>query len=188
VKRVATLDSRIVEVGCGVGDILIRLAEIGFCNLLGIERDPGVHSVATERAKALGFGYIELRRGNYPIRLEIRSNVLLQINCMYFDDLTNRDEFGCALRRWSHFNGESDVFLVETVDSSYTSLEHTRFPGKPTEFNPHCRVSQADMKSFFPEYHLWQVPSSEPTRVPKTIFLISKHDYGISLEDLMTPV
>lgn len=186
IRRIAGHDDPIVEIGCGVGDILIELAKSDLDNLYGLESDPAVFQVAEGRTKALRLNHITLLNVTYPTHLQIHPSVLLLINCMYFDAVQSKADFGAELLRWMIFNGEPEAFLVETVDESYSSLIHTRFMGYPTEFNPHCRVSPMDMKCFFKGYQLYQVPSSEPDRVPKTIYLVSRQNYDTLLEGAMT--
>ena len=188
ISRIASPTSRIVEIGCGIGDILLLLSDAGFRNITGIDEDQNVFNVARQRILSTGKDFVHLLNQQYPCKLHETPDFLLLINCIYFDQIESLDAFSIELKRWMEFNGKPKAFLVELIDSSYTSLEHTRLKGQSTEFNVFCRVSKEHVKSFFPGYSIFQIPSSEPYRVPKTIYLISKQNFSEQVRDLMDPV
>ena len=185
VARIARPESHIIEIGCGIGDILLLLYASGFKHITGIECDQNVYRVARDKIQQLETDAIHLICQQYPCILNEKPDIVLLINCIYFDHIRNAQQFAEELTMWMNFNGEPNTFLVELVDDSYTSLEHTRWKGQPTEFNVFCRVSHEQIRSFFPDYNILQIPSSEAYRVPKTVYLISKQDWSDQVGDLM---
>jgi SAM-dependent methyltransferase len=186
VERLARPSDHIVEVGCGIGDILERVYEAGFRRLTGIERDEAVWNVARER---LAGTPIALLRQDYPCTLPKPPDLLVTVNCVYWEADDGRKQYLESIRNWMNHCGEpSRGFLVELVHESYRQMTHSQWLGDPSEFPSSCRVSQQDVVACFPEHEVYAVASSELGRIPKALYCIARSLEPHRLDGLMERV
>lgn len=115
----------IFEIGSGIGDVLALLIYLGFANIQGIERDDYLAKIANKKLSDL-FALNELIfSGNYPISIP-SPDILLQINCVYFEGVSTKQEFIQQLLKF-YENAQPKVYIVEVIDSTY-NVDSNIFP------------------------------------------------------------
>lgn len=96
-------NSKVVEIGCGYGDVTSILCHLGYVNITAYERDADAHGIATLKIATL-FGRKDIVRNcQYPEGI-INSDILIMVNCVYADGATNKEEYmdkiiGCPVLR-----------------------------------------------------------------------------------------
>ena len=106
--------TRIVDVGCGNGDVLGLLRRAGCTNLLGV--DPAEHSAAAARrlhgVEVVAGGVLSMPRGVAPAGLVVLSAVLEHVR-----------QVGAALRNVAGMLAEDGLLYVEVPDLERFSCE-----------------------------------------------------------------
>lgn len=132
-------DNTIFEIGVGAGDILALIRSIGFTNVKGIERDKQLAVIANKKIEYFFQTQQTVIHNNYPISIT-KPNILLQVNCVYFEDILSNQDYLEMLNSY-YQNANPDVFILEVIDSSFT---------KPSEIYPeYVRLSENDIKNTF---------------------------------------
>lgn len=166
----------VVEIGSGAGDVLALLLHLGFLNVLGLERDIELATIASCKLESLFGRGDAIVAAEYPIRLCCRPNVLVQVNCMYTDGIADKATLLDRLRRWHCFNGIPDLYLLEVVDASFKE-DHAAFP-------PHIRFEEREIRSTF---HGFEIEAYETYSYPrnsctKRLYAIKPSD-GVEVPD-----
>lgn len=155
----------IFEIGSGTGDLLALIYDFGFKNIKGSEKDVELCSIANEKMKHF-FGIEDIiENKNYPYDID-RPNVLLQINCVYFDKITTKQEYLTTLKG-NYDNANPDYYIVEVIDDSFKE-ENSIFPN-------FVRLSKKDLENTFvgksiKYFHTYKYPINTSS---KTIYIIS---------------
>lgn len=157
--------STVFEIGSGTGDLLALIMSIGFDNVSGIEKDEYLAKVANRKINHFFNRRNRVIHGRYPIDIQ-SPNILLQVNCVYFDDIDTKDDYLSLLKSF-HQNARPDHYLIEVIDSSYI-CESKTFP----EF---VRLSERDMREAFTGYTIeafetYKYPFNSSTKI---LYLIS---------------
>jgi hypothetical protein len=158
-------DSSIFEIGVGAGDILTLIRSIGFTDVKGIECDKQLADFANKKIDYFFQTKQTVINDNYPISI-IKPNILIQVNCVYFDDICNKKEYLELLKTY-YQNANPDVYFLEVVDSSFTKVSEI-YP----EF---VRLSENDIKNTFKNknivsYFTYQYPQNTSS---KRLYVIS---------------
>ena len=115
----------IFEIGSGIGDVLALLRYLGFVNIKGIERDDYLAKIANQKLSDL-FALKEIvLSGIYPISIP-SPDILLQVNCVYFEGVSTKQEFIEQLLKF-YENAQPKVYIVEVIDSTY-NVDSKIFP------------------------------------------------------------
>ena len=156
----------IFEIGSGLGDILALASFLGFSTVQGIEQDELLAKIANEKLlKILGLNNA-ISLGKYPVK-KIRVEILLQVNCVYFEGIDNKQDF---LKRMIRFyeNSNPKHYLIEVIDCSFRETS--------TVFPDFVRLSEEDMQKAFSglsiqSFLTYQYPKNTST---KRLYVISQ--------------
>lgn len=159
---------RIIEVGCGLGDITAILCYLGFKDIIAFEKNRQIYFVAQRRLNDL-FGRKDIiLNENYPNGSSFTADVLILVNCAYADLAKTKQEYLELMKEYYVNAGYPKYHLMEVIDSSYTK--------KDDEFPEYIRLGYDDVKQLFPnsEIHSWETYKYPMNRKSKTLYLIVK--------------
>ena len=162
------LTLRILEVGCGLGDVTALICGLGFHNIKAYEKSEEIFHAATHKIRLL------FKRDNvvchtaYPPKSAEKCDILIVVNCAYGDFVSNKDEYKALIRNYYDAAGCPQTFYLEVIDSSYTQSD--------PEFPEYIRLSKEDILSMFPNtfqesWRTYQYPINKRT---KTLYKITK--------------
>jgi len=159
-------DLKIVEVGAGCGDVTSLLCWMGFKIVTAIERDPHLVKVVLDKIDSLGGSDVVVLNALYPIKLDFKPDILLQVNCIYSDCCIDKDSFLKSILESYKYNGIPKVFLFEAIDESYQ--------GDNPTFPTFVRIGLKDIKELFPNCKIFkQTTYKYPTnRITKVMYKI----------------
>ncbi len=157
----------VFEIGSGLGDVLVLLHFLGFDKVSGIERTENLATIGNEKLFSL-FNSEGIIIGEYPIKVE-NIDVLVQVNCVYFEGLSTKKEYLSQIRRF-YDNANPQYYLLEVIDDSFTQYSNV-FPDL-------VRISEKDIYETFEElniisYLTYQYPKNTST---KRLYVISLND------------
>lgn len=154
-------NKRVLEIGCGQGDVTSILCYLGFNHIKAYEMDGMMSKVAIDKLYML-FGrseIVECRK--YPQEAE-KVDVLVLVNCAYADECVTKEDFKKKMLSFYEKAGTPEIFLLEVIDSSYDI---------PDENFPYClRLSSSDIDSLFPfasihSYETYCYPQNKRTKI-----------------------
>ena len=157
----------IFEIGSGLGDVLVLLHLLGFKKVSGIERVEKLATIGNQKLLDL-FNSKNIIIGDYPIKVK-NIDVLVQVNCVYFEGLSSKKEYLSQIRRF-YDNANPQYYLLEVIDVSFTQNLNV--------FPDFVRISEQDIHETFNELKLrsfltYQYPKNTST---KRLYVISKND------------
>lgn len=159
---------RVVEVGCGLGDITAILCYLKYNNVVSFERDQRIAELAQKKIYRLFGNEGIIKCDSYPSSGILYSDLLIIVNCAYKDYANTKQEYIDLMKHYYEYAGKPKFFLMEVIDSSYTVSD--------TEFPEHIRLSKNDVVAMFPyadikEWPTYVYPENSKS---KTLYLISK--------------
>ena len=83
----------IVEIGAGFGDITALLYFMGFNNVISFERDKSLIQYINDKVKTLFNRSGNVINYSYPQELNYSPDILIQVNCSYFNRSNNKTEY-----------------------------------------------------------------------------------------------
>lgn len=157
---------RIVEVGAGCGDVTALLCWMGFEKVTAIERDPRLVKIVLDKLDSLGESDVVVLNALYPIKLDFKPDIIVQVNCIYSDRCIDKESFLKSVLESYEYNGIPKVFLFEAIDESYI--------GDNPTFPAFVRIGLKDIKKLFPNCKIYkQTTYLYPTnRVTKVMYKI----------------
>lgn len=158
----------IVEIGAGYGDITALIYYLGFRNIFSFERDKNLISYINNKIKSLFNQSANTINSSYPQKLNFSPDIIIQVNCSYFNQSNNKGEYIEDIKNIYQKNGIPKMYVFETIDDSYKEV-NVNFPS-------FMRLNTADILNSFPEcqiesYVTYKFPQN---RVSKTIYKICK--------------
>jgi hypothetical protein len=145
-----------LEIGGGYGDVSAVLLYMGFRDVCCLERDPEVADLARRKLDDLLGRPDCVVTANYSITTDKRPNLVVLVNCVYVDGVADQDAYLKRLVDWHSYNGTPEVFVMETIDASFTG-DHPDFPS-------HVRVSESQVCRVFTGF---DIQSNETSRFPQ---------------------
>jgi SAM-dependent methyltransferase len=140
----------VLEIGSGLGDILAMILNLGFKNVMGIERNKDYCNIANEKIK---YFYSKsndiILNKNYPVKINFNPDIYIQVNNVYYDQNFSKKDYLQTLREMVFYNNKPKYCFIEQIDSSFTQNSNA--------FPHYIRVSYIDMKNTFPEYIMQQI-------------------------------
>ncbi len=158
--------SKVLEIGCGLGDITAILCYLGFKQVTSFEKDELISRAAQRRLSDM-FGMRGIIKNElFPNQIKYMADLLILVNCAYADMARTKQEYMNLMQMYYTCAGCPKHFLMEVIDSSYTQ--------KDNEFPEYIRLSLKDIQSLFPNL---EIRSCETYKYPvnrksKTIYLI----------------
>lgn len=151
----------IVEIGAGFGDITALLYFMGFRNIISFEYETNLISPIEDKIKYLFGIKPNIVNNTYPQKLSYKPDILIQVNCVYPIDITNKAEYLKQIRNFYEFNGVPVLYIFEHIDEIY-SLVNEVFP-------KFIRLNNADISQLFPDceiesYYTYKFPTNKTTK------------------------
>lgn len=161
-------NSRVLEIGCGLGDITAMLCYLGYRQFISIEKDESISRVAQRRIVDLFNMNGVIRCENYPIDNNYSTDILILVNCVYADQVRTKREYMELLHNYYVCAGNPSHFLMEVIDSSYTE--------KNSDFPEYVRLSLNEVERIFHNYRIssWETYKYPVNSKSKTLYLIEK--------------
>lgn len=159
---------KVVEIGCGFGDITAIMCYLGFEQVTAFEKDVRISCAAQRKIYDL-FGRKDIVLNDvYPSTRQNVADVLILVNCAYADLAKTRQEYLDLMRHYYVCAGSPKYFLMEVIDSSYTNNDD--------EFPEHIRLSLNDVSNIFPNHEItsWETYKFPINRKSKTLYLIER--------------
>lgn len=160
--------SKVLEIGCGLGDITAILCHLGFKHVVSFEKDSRICSAAQRRIVEM-FGRNDvIQNENYPNSRQYMADILILVNCVYADMAKTKQEYLDLMQEYYVCAGCPKFFLMEVIDSSYIQ--------KDEEFPKHIRLNRNDVEGIFHNCKIsfWETYKYPTNRKSKTLYLIEK--------------
>ena len=141
ILRYENREQRVVEIGCGQGDVTSIFCHLGFKNIKAFERDTDMAEVAKEKIATLFSRNDIIVSAEFP-QSPIVSDILVLVNCAYDDGVKTKEEYLRKLQGFYDIAGTPALFILEVIDSSYT-IEDENFPCQ-------IRLDSKDIDRLFP--------------------------------------
>ena len=152
-------NSRVLEIGCGLGDVTAMLCYLGFKHVTSLEKDEQISRAAQRRI-------VDMFGMNGVVRNE--NYLLILVNCVYADQLKTKREYVDLIQKYYVCAGSPNHFLMEVIDSSYAE--------KNSEFPEYIRLSRQDVEGLFRNYKIssWETYKYPYNSKSKTLYLIER--------------
>ena len=147
---------RVLEVGCGQGDVTSIFCYLGFTDITSYERDKAMNQVAINKIENLFKRTDIIKNESFPTLEKNESDILVLVNCVYSDGATNKEEYIQYILRMYEMSGKPGYFFLEVIDPSY-NVPDENFPY-------HVRLSEEDVRAMFPQA---KIDSIETYRYPQ---------------------
>ena len=137
----------IIEIGSGFGDIIALLIYLGFNNIIGFERNKFLAELSDRKIKDLfGFSDNYILNSSYPMKLENKPDIYIQVNNVYVDNIQNKEDYIKRTLDWINYNGKPKTCLIEFIDGDHKTNSKV--------FPDYVRLSKDDIKEMFNEYSI----------------------------------
>ncbi|EOA55205.1 MULTISPECIES: methyltransferase domain-containing protein [Bacteroidaceae] len=153
-------NSKIIEVGCGQGDVTSIMCYLGFKYVRAYEMDEQMCEIAIKKIEYL-FGRRDIIVCNkYPQKYE-NADILVLVNCAYADDCVTKNDYINKMLDFYIYAGKPKVFLLEVIDPEYDI---------PDDNFPYCiRLTENDIRDMFPQasihwYQTYRYPINKRTK------------------------
>lgn len=151
----------VLEIGAGQGDITSILCYLGFSKIMSYERDKEMAKVAISKIQSLFHRTGVIINADFP-NTRHTSEVLVIVNCVYADGVTNKLEYINKLQSFYEYAGFPKTVLLEVIDSTYTQPN--------PDFPYFVRLSQEDIYNIFPiesveSYKTYHYPINKTTKI-----------------------
>ena len=158
----------IVEIGAGYGDVTALLYFMGFNNVISFEREESLIPHINNKVKSIFNKSANTINSSYPQELSFSPDIIIQVNCSYFNHSNNKEEYIEQVKSTYRKNGIPRMFVFETIDDSYQEVN--------VNFPYFMRLNKIDIANEFPKCQLeafvtYKFPQN---KVSKTIFKICK--------------
>ena len=159
---------RIIEIGCGLGDVTTIPCYLGFDKVISFEKNPEIYKRTVRRLDDLFNRGDIVNNQDYPGTAFYECDLLLMVNCAYADLAESKDEYMALMLDYYNHAGMPQYFIMEVIDSSYTQ-NNAQFP-------KHIRLSKEDVESMFRGYKItaWETYKYPINKKSKTLYLIEK--------------
>lgn len=151
---------KVLEIGCGQGDVTSILCYQGFKLIKAYEMDKLMSEVAIRKLDKL-FGRTNIvTTRKYPQETEC-ADILILVNCAYADGCNTKDDYKRKIYSFYKNASEPELLLLEVIDPKYNI---------PDENFPYClRLNDKDIKKIFPtasirSYETYRYPKNKRTK------------------------
>lgn len=161
-------DLRVVEVGCGLGDVTVIPCFLGYKSIKSFEKNNVIADFAKQRIKMLFNKENVIENSSFPTLQKYVSDILIVVNCAYKDLAETKEEYAKLMQQYYISAGLPRYFIMEVIDSSYTKDD--------PEFPKHIRFSFSEVQQMFPNYKIqsWETYKYPINKKSKTLYLIEK--------------
>ena len=175
-------NSRVIEIGCGLGAITSilcylgyrnitsfeKVCYLGYRNITSFEKDSLLADKAKQRIKDLFNRDNIIFTSEYPNGNAYSCDILILVNCAYAYQTNNKSEYLDSLRSFYESAGNPQYFILEVIDDSYT-IDDDEFP-------LHIRLNSTDIRDSFPKCAIksWITYKYPENKKSKTLYLIER--------------
>ena len=161
-------NSRVIEIGCGLGAITSILCYLGYRNITSFEKDSLLADKVKQRIKDLFNRDNIIFTSEYPNGNAYSCDILILVNCAYGYQTNNKSEYLDSLRSFYESAGNPQYFILEVIDDSYT-IDDDEFP-------LHIRLNSDDIRNSYPECSIksWITYKYPKNKKSKTLYLIER--------------
>jgi protein-L-isoaspartate(D-aspartate) O-methyltransferase len=158
----------IVEIGSGYGNITALLHFMGFQKIISFERSEKLTGITQQKVQDLFGKQSEVINKDYPQNLNFVPDILIQVNCIYPENISCKHEYINQIKNTYEANGKPATFIVEFIDSSF-KMNHLDYPD-------YVRMNEFEVSEIFPDC---SIQSFETYKYPfnktsKRIYVICK--------------
>ena len=107
-------EQRVVEIGCGQGDVTSIFCHLGFKNIKAFERDTDMAEVAKEKIATLFSRNDVIVSAEFP-QSPIVSDILVLVNCAYDDGVKTKEEYLRKLQGFYDIAGTPALFILPKI-------------------------------------------------------------------------
>lgn len=138
-------NSKIIEVGCGQGDVTSILCYLRFNYIKAYEQDEQMARIAIKKIQDLFERDGIVVCNKYPQRQEV-ADILIIVNCVYAENCRTKEDYTKLLLSYYDYAGKPKLLLLEVIDPEYDV---------PDNNFPYCvRLDENDIYSMFPKAHI----------------------------------
>ena len=161
-------NSRVLEIGCGLGDVTAILCYLGFKHVTTLEKDELISRAAQRRIVDMFNMNGVVRNENYPSNKQYTADILILVNCVYAGQTKTKREYLDLIQKYYIYASRPNHFLMEVIDSSYTE--------KNSEFPEHIRLNRQDVEGLFRNCKIssWVTYRYPQNSKSKTLYLIER--------------
>ena len=163
-----TLDKKckIIEIGCGLGDITAILCYLGYKQIVAFECDTQCAFSSRQRIAKLFNRTDIIINHTFPDGKVRSSDILILVNCVYPIIGNDKQQYKELLMSYYRDAGCPRYYILEVIDSSYTE--------KNEELPFYLRLNRSDVESMFPQsrIHSWNTYVYPLNQKSKTLYLI----------------
>lgn len=161
-------NSRVIEVGSGLGAITSILCFLNYTYITSFEKDVELANCAEQRIKEMFHRENIVLPVEYPGEKTYNSDILILVNCAYAMNTSTKLDYLSKLRVFYECAGNPHSFILEVIDDSYSQLND--------EFPMHIRLNRKDIYETFPNTLIkswvsYKYPINEKS---KTLYLIER--------------
>ena len=159
---------RILEVGCGLGDVTSIPCYLDYKSITAFEKVPENGKRAERKISALFQRHDIVKIEQYPNGNIYKSDILFVVNCAYADWTKTKPQYMNLIKSYYQSAGEPSYYILEVIDDSYTKND--------SEFPKHIRLNSENIEALFPCHKIrkWQTYVYPTNRKSKTLYLIEK--------------
>jgi protein-L-isoaspartate(D-aspartate) O-methyltransferase len=159
-------DFSITEIGAGYGDVTALLYYMGYRNIISFEMDKICCKYLKEKVWYLFGIEPKIINAQYPQKTEITPDILIQVNCVYAENLKSRQEYISQIKNFYETNGAPKMYLIEVIDGEYKEVNEI--------YPDYIRLNKSDVTFIFPyckiqSYKTYQFPQNKTS---KTLYSI----------------
>lgn len=157
---------RVIEIGCGLGDITAIACYLGYEQIKAFECDSQCAESARRRIFNL-FNRSDIIIGQtFPDGKVQSTDILILVNCVYPANGKDKQMYKELLMSYYRAAGCPQYYIMEVIDSSYTE-ENEDFPF-------YLRLNKTDVEGMFPQSDIrsWSTYVYPQNKKSKTLYLI----------------
>lgn len=110
---------RVVEIGCGQGDITSILCYLNFTSVVAYERDDQLALIAEDKINKL-FGRTGIVRSNeFNAQIKEKADIMILVNCIYADGISSKKEYLNRIYSWYIAANSPKYLILEFIDDSF---------------------------------------------------------------------
>ena len=161
-------DSRIIEIGCGLGNVTAIPCYLGFKHIYAFEKEKELARFAQKRIKELfGLNGV-IKNQKFPNGKTYVADVLILVNCVYACTPGDKLLYLKDLKTCYEFASNPFYFILEVIDATYT-VEDEEFPF-------YLRLKLSDIEEIFPGSKIssWKTYEYPENKRSKTLYLIER--------------
>ena len=160
--------NKVVEVGCGLGDVSVIMYYLGFNDVVSFEREPVLAERTRQRIKEILSVDANVKNDVFPNGVSFKADVLILVNCAHREYADSKEDYLSLIRSYYEVVGKPRYFIWEVIDDSYKEVDE--------DFPEYLRLNEECVRGLFPKSRItsWVTYSYPINKRSKTLYLIEK--------------